>query len=157
MANKLVFIGWLIAAATLLIGCTADTHTVGDDLGWTIPPGGDIAYRSWAFDEDFQLGDDIIFRWSGTHNVVQVTREGYDNCNATNNMTLSAIYTNSPTTFTLNSTAPHYFICTVDNHCRLGQKVTIQIGSSASTPSLIKTGALSTILLAMAISISLLM
>ncbi|KAK6156494.1 hypothetical protein DH2020_010742 [Rehmannia glutinosa] len=155
MGYKIVFIGLLIALSSLVIGCGADTYSVGNDMGWTVPPGGDSAYRNWAAREDFELGDQIIFRWIGTHNVVQVTREGYDNCSATNyNMTLSPVHTSSPTTFTLNSTAPHYFICTVDSHCRLGQRVTVQIGSSAATPSLIKTGAfLSTILMA---SISLL-
>ncbi|KAL8040672.1 hypothetical protein ABFX02_10G113000 [Erythranthe guttata] len=147
--KKIVMIGMLVAAATLLSGCAADTRTVGDSLGWTIPPAGDIAYRTWAAKEDFELGDSIIFRWSGTHNVVQVTKEGYENCNATSNLSLSPVQTTSPFTFILNSTTPHYFICTVENHCRLGQKVTIQIRQfpSAAPSSLIKSGGIVSALL----------
>ncbi|KAL2254193.1 UNVERIFIED_CONTAM: Blue copper protein [Sesamum indicum] len=144
MGNKLVLIGWLMAVATLFAGCAADTYTVGDNLGWTIPPLGEVAYRTWAAKEDFDLGD----------NIIQVTKEGYDNCTATNTTALTPIQTTSPYTFTLNSTAPHYFICTIENHCRLGQKVTIQTEASAAAPVL-KTGALSALLLALAAFISL--
>ncbi|KAL0422110.1 UNVERIFIED_CONTAM: Umecyanin [Sesamum latifolium] len=153
MANKLVLIGWLMAAATLFAGCAADTYTVGDALGWTVPPLGNVAYRTWADKQDFDLGDNIVFRWSGTHDVVQVTKEGYDNCTATNTTALSPIQTTSPYTFTLNSTAPHYFICTIANHCSLGQKLTIQ--TEASAAPILKTGALSALLLAVAAFISL--
>ncbi|KAK4402117.1 Umecyanin [Sesamum angolense] len=154
MANKLVLIGWLMAAATLFAGCAADTYTVGDDLGWTIPPLGNVAYRTWADKKDFNLGDSIIFRWSGTHDVVQVTKEGYDNCTATNTTALSPVQTTSPYNFTLNSNGPYYFICTINNHCSLGQKLTIQTEASAAAP-ILKTGALSALLLAVAAFISL--
>lgn len=35
------------------------TYTVGDDLGWLVPPGGTIAYATWAFNKNFLLGDTL--------------------------------------------------------------------------------------------------
>lgn len=52
-------IGWLIAAAILVSGCAADTYTVGNGMGWTIPPGGEVAYTTWAAGFDFDVGDTI--------------------------------------------------------------------------------------------------
>lgn len=42
MENKFELVGWFIAVATLIVAATASTYTVGDELGWTIPPAGDI-------------------------------------------------------------------------------------------------------------------
>lgn len=62
MANgtkSLVFMV-VAAAAALLSGCAADTYTVGDDLGWTIPPlGSEVAYQTWTRVKDFDVGDTI--------------------------------------------------------------------------------------------------
>ncbi|KAL2479633.1 Cupredoxin superfamily protein [Abeliophyllum distichum] len=140
MTNKLELVGWIMVAATLIVVATAATYTVGDELQWTIPPLGDIAYKTWAAKKDFEIGDTIIFNWNGTHNVVQVTKENYDACTSTN--ALNPIQTTSPASFIANSTES-YFICTVGNHCSMGQKVTISTGSSAPT---LKTGALMVIL-----------
>ncbi|KAG6414240.1 hypothetical protein SASPL_126958 [Salvia splendens] len=136
MANikSLVLFGWL--AAAVLSGYAADTYTVGDDLGWTRPPLGEVAYQTWARVKDFDVGDTITFSWSGTHNVAQVTKEGYDNCNATGNLLIGQVQTVSPYNFLINSTDPYYFICTVPEHCTNGQKVTVQVRSwSAAAPS----------------------
>ncbi|KAL3839812.1 hypothetical protein ACJIZ3_024403 [Penstemon smallii] len=151
MANNLVSIYGLlilVSASTLFIRGATETYTVGDDLGWTVPPLGELTYRTWATEQDFVVGDRIRFEWSGsgTENVVQVNREGYEECRATNSYALSPIETNSPFTYRLNSTETYYFICTVDNHCRLGQRVAIQASSSAASSSL--AVALSVILLA---------
>ncbi|XP_057768887.1 umecyanin-like [Salvia miltiorrhiza] len=155
MANtkNLVLFGWL-AAAALLSGCAADTYTVGDDLGWTRPPLGEVAYQTWARLKDFDVGDTITFSWTGTHNVAQVTKDGYDNCSATSN--LGPVQTVSPYNFILNSTEPYYFICTVGDHCSNGQKVTVQVRSfNAASPSL-TTAAFSAIFLAVSASVALL-
>lgn len=57
--TKKVLFGYLIVAAALLIGATADTHKVGDKLGWSIPPGGSIAYKTWAGFQDFEIGHTV--------------------------------------------------------------------------------------------------
>lgn len=33
------------------------TYVVGDSLGWTVPPGGSIAYQTWARNKTFMVGD----------------------------------------------------------------------------------------------------
>lgn len=37
----------------------ADTYTVGDSLGWTIPPLGKIAYETWVYNKDLELNDTV--------------------------------------------------------------------------------------------------
>lgn len=62
MANRMgLHVGCLllVVAVALLKGAAADNYTVGDDLGWTIPPAGSIAYKTWANKESFQIGDTI--------------------------------------------------------------------------------------------------
>ncbi|TQE02293.1 hypothetical protein C1H46_012062 [Malus baccata] len=39
---------FLLVAVALFGGAAADTYTVGDDLEWTIPLAGSIAYSTWA-------------------------------------------------------------------------------------------------------------
>lgn len=33
------------------------TYTVGDSLGWLVPPGGPVAYQTWARGKSFVVGD----------------------------------------------------------------------------------------------------
>ena len=49
----------VVMVALLKIAAAADTYTVGDDLGWTIPPAGSIAYSTWARTKSFDVGDVI--------------------------------------------------------------------------------------------------
>ena len=58
-SQKMVLFGYLMVAAALLIGATADTHTVGNSLGWTVPPAGSVAYKTWAGITDFAVGDTV--------------------------------------------------------------------------------------------------
>ncbi|CAL9028047.1 unnamed protein product [Prunus brigantina] len=145
MANQMgLHVGCLllVVAVALLKGAAANNYTVGDDLGWTIPPAGSIAYKTWANKESFQIGDTIVFNWTGSHTVAEVSEASYGNCTKSNPL---ALYDSSPAQIPLTSNLTRYFICTVDNHCSdFGQKVTIKIGgdgrwwegNSASSPTL---------------------
>ncbi|XAR66879.1 hypothetical protein NMG60_11013248 [Bertholletia excelsa] len=146
MASSLRLVSCIVVVATILAGAEAETYTVLDSLGWTIPPGGQIAYRVWADKQDFMIGDTLVFNWTGDHTVARVPQSDYDNCTANN--VIGSIQKTSPTNFTIDSNVT-YFICTIENHCKLGQKVKISVGASA--PSLI-TSALTTVLFALAIS-----
>ncbi|KAK2991914.1 hypothetical protein RJ640_006091 [Escallonia rubra] len=147
MATPAGLIGCLIVVSTLMVGATANTFTVLEEMGWRIPDVGDIMYKTWAAQKDFELGDVLVFNWNGTHNVAKVTKEDYDNCNSTN--VLGSIQTTSPANFTLDINGSNYFICTVGNHCSRGQKVTATIETSAAV---LTTATLSTIVFAMAIA-----
>ncbi|XP_059637919.1 umecyanin-like [Cornus florida] len=151
MAIRVEMIGCLIVvAATLLVGgATAATYQVGDELMWKVPPGGPIAYSTWADQKNFQIGDTIVFNWTGTHDVAEVSQAYFGNCTTSN--TIGAVQTTSPVNITLTTNVTRYFICTVSNHCYLGQRVAIGFGTSSASRAI---GALSVPVLLLAIAIS---
>lgn len=66
MASRLGLVGcFIVIVALVLKGSSAATYTVGDGLTWTIPPGGEIAYRTWARSKSFNIGDVI-----GKHSLI---------------------------------------------------------------------------------------
>ncbi|XVE71471.1 hypothetical protein DITRI_Ditri10aG0153200 [Diplodiscus trichospermus] len=151
MATRLLgFIASLVVAVALFEMTAADTHYVGDEMGWAVPPGGPIAYSTWAKTKNFEINDTIVFNWNGTHDVAEVSEADYENCTKTN--PIGSIQQSSPANFTLDSNRSRYFICTVSSHCELGQKVTINIGEWSSASSL-TVGALSVLVSAVVISL----
>ncbi|XP_039160041.1 umecyanin-like [Eucalyptus grandis] len=129
MASRVVgLLGFVMIVAA--VGANAATYNVLDQLGWSIPPLGNIAYRTWAAGKSFDVNDTVVFNWTGTHDVAEVSKTDYDNCTSTN--AIGTIQTVSPYSVVLNGTSSRYFICTVSNHCGLGQKVTLSIGSASS-------------------------
>lgn len=46
----------LLVAAALWRDSSAATYTVGDSLGWTVPPNANT-YSDWASDKTFVVGD----------------------------------------------------------------------------------------------------
>ncbi|XP_031128781.1 stellacyanin-like [Ipomoea triloba] len=139
MANKLMSMGLVIAlvaaaVASMLHGSSAQTtHVVGDTSGWTIPTnGGASTYSAWASRNTFTVGDILVFRFStGAHDVTQVSRAGFDGCNATNPISQN---TNGPANITLTTAGQHYYICSVPGHCGIGQKLAINVSAAASPP-----------------------
>ncbi|KAI3428899.1 uncharacterized protein J3R85_008909 [Psidium guajava] len=129
MASRVVgLVGFVLIAAAA--GANASTYYVGDELGWRVPPLGDIAYKTWGAEKSFSFGDTVVFNWTGTHTVAEVSKTDYDNCTSTS--PIGTIQTASPYSVTLSTNSSRYFICTISNHCRLGQKVTLGIGSASS-------------------------
>ncbi|OWM65929.1 blue copper protein-like [Punica granatum] len=126
MAKSIKNIALLALFAAAIIGSSAQTtYEVLDSLGWTIPPGGSVAYTAWAANKSFSVGDTLVFNYTtGQHDVAKVTKEAYDNCNATNPMSLE---TNGPTNMRLDSAGEHYFICTFSSHCNIGQKLAVNV------------------------------
>lgn len=45
------------AVASLVQATAGKTLVVGDGLGWLVPPGGDLAYATWAAINNFTVGD----------------------------------------------------------------------------------------------------
>lgn len=74
----------------------------------------------------------------GLHTAAEVTKEGYDNCNLTEIISIEA---SSPATFNLESVGEHYYICTVSGHCQIGQKVAINVPVPESPSALLATPA----------------
>ncbi|XP_044472530.1 cucumber peeling cupredoxin-like [Mangifera indica] len=134
MGSSLGLIGFFIIIAGVFERTTGETYMVGDDLGWTIPPHGASTYSTWAAEKEFSIGDTIVFNWTGTHNVGEVSKEDYDKCTTVH--LVDEIQQISPATFTLDSNGSRFFICTVDSHCERGQKVTINIGEYSFASSM---------------------
>lgn len=59
MGIKLHMIGFLIVVATLFETATSETCTVGDYIGWRIPPAGAATYSTWSRKKKFQVADTI--------------------------------------------------------------------------------------------------
>lgn len=59
MAKRLdiVFLAVIAVAALLQSSVAQTSHTVGDALGWTIPPNGASDYSNWATGKTFAVGD----------------------------------------------------------------------------------------------------
>ncbi|XP_022751674.1 blue copper protein-like [Durio zibethinus] len=123
----------LALASVLQATAAQTTHIVGDELGWLVPPGGPIAYSTWAAMQTFSVGDILIFNFTtGEQDVAMVTREAYGTCNSTNPIFLQ---TTGPANFTLDSVGEYYFIGTMDQHCPLGQKLAINVSAPGPRPS----------------------
>lgn len=68
-----------------------------------------------------------------------VTQDAYENCDKEKPLSLM---TTPPVKIMLNTTGPQYFICTVADHCRFGQKLSIDVvgaggrsGGGGATPA----------------------
>ncbi|XWS77331.1 hypothetical protein CRYUN_Cryun01aG0251800 [Craigia yunnanensis] len=106
--------------------------TVGDSTGWTTS--GD--YTTWVDGKTFTVGDTLLFNYDSSHQVDEVTKSDYDNCNSGNAL---KTHSDGNTVITLSNTGPMYFICPTLGHCAGGMKLTINVvaasGNSPSTPS----------------------
>ncbi|MCO5560058.1 hypothetical protein L7F22_013664 [Adiantum nelumboides] len=97
----------------------------GEEEGWTLPPGssGQLSYASWVQQRAFHVGDILVFQYQpNLHNVLQVDKDDYANCNTSNPL---ARYSNKNTTITLDKSGEWYFICGILSHCALGQKLEV--------------------------------
>ncbi|XP_047325897.1 blue copper protein-like isoform X2 [Impatiens glandulifera] len=130
MAGK--FILAVFAVVALFVqSTTAVTYTVGDNLGWTVPPSPNT-YPSWASPITFRVGDILVFNFaSGAHDVATVTKQAIDSCNTNSPITMQTI---APVAFSLNNIGEIHFICTFGSHCSLGQKFSINVTSAAPAP-----------------------
>ncbi|ONH95631.1 hypothetical protein PRUPE_7G081300 [Prunus persica] len=102
---------------------SSSVYRVGDSDGWTSR--GLVDYNKWASTKDFHVGDTLIFTYNNQfHNVMQVSDQDFESCNAT-----SAIssYTSGSDTITLKRPGHYYFLCGAPGHCQAGQKVDIKV------------------------------
>uniref|UniRef100_A0A6M2EGG0 Phytocyanin domain-containing protein n=1 Tax=Populus davidiana TaxID=266767 RepID=A0A6M2EGG0_9ROSI len=133
MAIRMDRIVFLIIAVALLEGATSETtYKVGDDDGWRVYPQNKSYYETWVVGKKFEAGDSLEFIWSTVpHTVLEVTtKTEYDACATKTNGILKDI---SPATFNLTKNGTFYYICTIEGHCGLGQKVTIVVGNGSSS------------------------
>ncbi|RDX61183.1 hypothetical protein CR513_60611, partial [Mucuna pruriens] len=122
-------------AATILKNTEAAEYTVGgNNTGWTSsPPGGASFYSNWASNITFREGDTLVFNFvSGSHTVAELTdKASFNSCNVNQN---NGVISTSPATVTLNRSGEHYFACTIQGHCSGGQKLSVTVTGSSTTP-----------------------
>ncbi|CAB4286897.1 unnamed protein product [Prunus armeniaca] len=118
-----------IAASVLFVmmvlcgACSGAIYRVGDSDGWTSR--GLVDYNKWASAKDFHVSDTLIFAYNNQfHNVMQVSDQDFQSCNATSAI---ATYTSGSDTFTLKRPGHFYFLCGAPGHCQAGQKVDIKV------------------------------
>ncbi|CAN8252427.1 unnamed protein product [Cochlearia groenlandica] len=122
---------------------SAEDYDVGDDTEWTRPAGIDF-YTTWAARKTFRVGDELEFEFAaGRHDVAEVTKEAYEKCDKAKPI---SHMTMSPVKIMLNITGPRYFICTVADHCRFGQKLAIDVvgATAGATPGATPAGTTTT-------------
>ncbi|KAL5769022.1 hypothetical protein ACOSP7_015580 [Xanthoceras sorbifolium] len=146
MASRIGLFGCFVAVMSLLQVATAATqYTVGDSYGWAVPPNNSSDfYDDWVSNKTFQIGDSVLFNWTGSHTATEVAKEDYDNCTK-----LGIILATPGVSVQFNENGTRYFVCSISTHCEQGQKVKFVIGDgisdTGSAPSLV-VGALSLLL-----------
>nr|XP_043626554.1 cucumber peeling cupredoxin-like [Erigeron canadensis] len=131
--NLLVLMSLMLASIHIHIAMAQITHTVGGNIGWTVPSTGPSAYTNWASAQTFSVGDTLLFNFAtGAHTVAEVAQAAYGPCTNTNPINLVST---GPARLTLNAPGTHYYICTVGTHCQIGQKLAINVSAASPTPS----------------------
>ncbi|XP_022145061.1 uncharacterized protein LOC111014575 [Momordica charantia] len=133
-AGKIALVLGFALFVFLLQNAAAQTvHIVGDATGWAAPQNGADFYAKWAAGKKFVVGDSLVFNFTGDDNdVAQVTKVSFDSCSDDDE--IGDDFDHSPATIVLKSPGEHYFICTNDRRCVLGQKMAINV-SAASGPA----------------------
>ncbi|KDP22478.1 hypothetical protein JCGZ_26309 [Jatropha curcas] len=122
LISILLFLGFTLS-------CAATNYIVGDSSGWDIST--DLA--SWAQDKTFTVGDVLIFQYSSSDSVNEVTKEAYDGCNTTK--VIKTYTNNGNTTVTLTRPGAWYFISGNRLYCLGGMKLQVNVqGNEADSP-----------------------
>ncbi|PKA66668.1 Early nodulin-like protein 1 [Apostasia shenzhenica] len=112
-------------------------HIVGGSFGWKIPPNATF-YQEWAAAKTFVINQMLmanlravfLFR-IGVENVLEVSAEDFEKCGNTN---VIDMYYEGPTIVDLTSPGPHFFFSGVGLHCEEGQKLAINVTTTAPPP-----------------------
>ncbi|CAF1920301.1 hypothetical protein HID58_049199 [Brassica napus] len=118
----LVFAGLMAVKSTL-----AAQHVMGGSQGWEES----VDFDSWSSDQSFKVGDQLVFKYSGLHSVVELGSEtAYKSCDL--GTTVNSLSSGNDVV-KLSKTGTRYFACGTPGHCEQGMKVKVNIVSSDST------------------------
>ncbi|KAK1316316.1 hypothetical protein QJS10_CPA05g02213 [Acorus calamus] len=128
---SLIFISTISSEAKdFLVGGTTNA--------WKIPTSKTDSLNSWAQGTRFQIGDSLVWKYEAKKDsVVEVTREAYLSCNATDPISQND---EGNTTVRFERSGAFYFISGEKGHCQKGQKLIVVVlsrrsGGSASSSS----------------------
>ncbi|KMT02826.1 hypothetical protein BVRB_8g194090 [Beta vulgaris subsp. vulgaris] len=104
---------------------------VGDALNWVEPPTS-TTYSLWTSSNVFVKDDILVFSFNtGIHNVAEVTKTSYNNCNTSS---LISLHDQSPVRIPLHKSGKRYFISSLNNDCQNGQKLAMNVLQQLPTP-----------------------
>ncbi|KAK2420359.1 hypothetical protein P8452_50560 [Trifolium repens] len=122
--TQLVLLFALFTCLQFSIVASSQEFQVGGLKGWVVPPSNDTdMYNVWASNNRFQIGDSIHFKYK-KDSVMEVGKENYNDCNATQPTFFS---NNGNTEFKLNHSGTFYFISGASGHCEKGQKMIVRV------------------------------
>ncbi|KAK4784055.1 hypothetical protein SAY86_018423 [Trapa natans] len=106
------------AAATYIVG--------GPNGGWDTA----TDQQTWASNQSFRVGDNLVFQYYPSHDVTEVSKAEYDSCQASNPI---VAYVGGLSLIPLTSPGKRYFICSIPGHCSAGMKLAVDTlpGTSA--------------------------
>ncbi|CAL5442546.1 unnamed protein product [Camellia sinensis] len=128
--------GWAVKAiiviviSSVLFRCVSATtnHSVGGPTGWD--PQSDLP--AWAAAFTFYEGDNLVFRYRPTHDVLEVHEADYPTCRITDPI---RAYSDGETVVQLEEGGiSRYFICGRLNYCARGLKLEVQVLLRLSPP-----------------------
>ncbi|XP_010420862.1 PREDICTED: blue copper protein-like [Camelina sativa] len=120
----------VLAFVAVTVFAETEDHDVGGDTEWTRPMDLDF-YTTWAAGKTFHVGDELEFDFAPErHDVAVVTKDAYENCDKEKPISVMTV---PPVKIRLNTTGPQYFICTIGDHCRFGQKLSINVVAAGAT------------------------
>ncbi|KAJ0229082.1 Early nodulin-like protein 21 [Hirschfeldia incana] len=109
---------------------SASVSSLEYKLHWEVPASNaSTSFNDWASDKRFQVGDIIRFKYK-KDSVMQVTKEGYKQCNSSHPRFFS---NTGKTRFMFDHSAPYYFISGTSGHCEKGQKMIVEVISNDRT------------------------
>ncbi|XVF44527.1 hypothetical protein PTKIN_Ptkin02bG0131000 [Pterospermum kingtungense] len=120
---------YLAATAMVVQLAMAANHTVGGPSG-----GWDTStdLQTWVASQKFALGDNLIFQYTPNHDVLEVTKSDYDNCQTSNPI---QTYNDGNTVIPLTSQGKRYFICGTLGHCSQGMQIEVDTLATATPPA----------------------
>ncbi|KAK9292232.1 hypothetical protein L1049_020195 [Liquidambar formosana] len=125
MANLQALVHALVLLG-LALSCTATTYTVGDNSGWDISS--DL--ESWPVGKKFVVGDVLLFQYSSSNSVNEVTKENFDGCNTTKYL---QTWTNGNSSVPLTTPGMIYFVSGNQLYCLGGMKLQVNVQNNANS------------------------
>ncbi|XP_042503519.1 blue copper protein-like [Macadamia integrifolia] len=127
---KFLFFYVLACLFLQVLTCSATLYTVGDTSGWDVS----TDLNSWVKNKTFNVGDSLLFQYSSSYTVNEVTRDNFNACNVTRAL---QIYTGGNTTIPLTKPGDRFFVCGNKLYCLGGMKLQVHVNGDqgASGPA----------------------
>ncbi|XP_050365592.1 uclacyanin-3-like [Argentina anserina] len=121
----------LLSLLMALFGvCFGEVYQVGDSSGWTDKA---VNYTIWASYRNLTVGDVLHFKYDKKeNNVVRVLHKAFRTCNPKHEV--YRLHTGDDY-IRLNRPGNFFFICSVNGHCRSGQKLHVTVSKSVPSVS----------------------